>query len=249
MSDEDDAVLQNLTGNNSVISAAMMDDSVSLSQKSEMDPSLDMTWSMELYANVYLAHIQKMYPFLCDDSIRGWMRTCARGQRLEGPHKGFILRLLCAVGAFMCSSFSEDCSHFKEAARLSAEAFDKFYSASMQQEPHIRAQVCLLKLIHAIYGPHPQRIHKALASALRECATILDGESRSQSGHPSTARVDRNDEDADDSNGMKERTWQILLACHQLYEIIACGWDRPEGLPHSLDDKVLKSSIYRYGFD
>ena len=207
------------------------------------DAGLDMTWSVELYANIYLAHVHKMYPFLHEASIRRWMRTCSRGHALEGDHKGFILRILCAIGAYMCSSFGETCPHLKEATSLSQQAFTRFHSGTMKKSPVIRAQVCLLALFHAIYGPRSESIHETLASALTECARVPANTSHDSfaetppsAAAPGDQSVMGQQEDTADYEDLRRN---IIFSCHQVNEIIACGWDRSqEDVLRSFDDEV-----------
>lgn len=211
------------------------------------DAGLEITWSIELYANIYLAHVHKMYPFLREGSIRSWMRTCARGHTLDGDHKGFILRLLCAIGAFMCSSFADGCPHLKEATSLSQEAFGRFHAGAMRRGRAIRSQVCLLALFHAIYGPQPELIHEASASALAECAQILEWGSQKESRSKGSATMSDAQSapgELEDEDDHDEHTSNIVLACHQVNEILACGWDRSaEDLPQLLDDKVRQHPL------
>lgn len=212
---------------------------------------LQMTWAVELYANIYLAHVHKLYPFLRETDIRSWLRTCARGQPLKGDYKGFILRLLCAIGAFMCSSFAEDCSHLEEAVALTREAFDKFHAGAMREGALVRSQVCLIVLHHAIYGPQPERVHKALAAAMAACAQILEPTNRDVTQRPFRISSEgqplpqMGSEDDDTTEDVKN----IVLACHQTNEIIACGWDTPpESLSPSLDSKVSPfHGLYSFG--
>lgn len=235
----DDGVASGMLSSNEPVAAVATD----IGPVPDMaDASLDITWGIEVYANVYLAHVHKLYPFLHEESIRTWMRTCSRGQVLEGNEKGFILRILCSIGAFMCSSFAEDCPHLREATWITHEALNQFQSGAMQVGPVVRSQVCILRLLHAIYGPSPEPIHEALASALAECAQLVERQGSSQElRSPSDLSASENREDPD------EHIKRIVLAAHQLNEIIASGWDQQgEDRSRLLGDRVsVLSSFWR----
>ena len=183
---------------------------------------------MDHYASTYFHHVQPQWSFLDD---RAWAITFAAWKKdpsSPNPAHRFIIQLVLAVGALMCSSFRADCPHLLHAFRAHDGAVRR-YLGRITQHPSalLRTQASLLLILYAFHSPSSASIPSDLLLVLMSCTNLMN---QAEGSDPESKELGKSFE--------RVRRHAIMSSAI-INELVSSAWTYPQTFVFEfLDDSV-----------
>lgn len=188
-------------------------------------------WQEEVYANLYFSITHWVWPFLDSGAWKTWRQEWNSDSEAD-QWKGFLVKMVLAIGALSCNVLQPSQGHSAHAADLYTAAM-AYYPYVMGHESSIlQIQASILMVLYALQCPSAEEISTAVSSIVPFCtATVADMRKHAAAG---------NGVDLGLAGGEGEiLTETLFITCFMLNEIVVSGWDRPVSASYrAIDDDV-----------
>ncbi len=195
--------------------------------------------SIGQYANLYFRYIQPQWPFLNERAWRDlfglWKQESIYGQLKA--HQQFMLRMVIAIGAVLCSYSQLDGVHFSHASKIHEGVIQNHFGYVLAHPSALaKTQSALLLLVYYLHGPSPSSIYNTLNLMLMQCSILMTEHERNEAlGARPRGYVYAEQQ-------MRRHT---IMSCHIINEVISSAWTYPESPTHNfLDEKVRRNNSF-----
>ncbi|PLN80665.1 hypothetical protein BDW42DRAFT_201207 [Aspergillus taichungensis] len=188
-------------------------------------------WQEEVYANLYFSITHWVWPFLDSGAWRTWRQEWNSDSEAD-QWKGFLVKMVLAIGALSCNVLQPSQGHSAHAADLYTAAMAYYPYVMGHESAILQIQASILMVLYALQCPSAEEISTAVSSIVPFCtATVADLRKHAASG---------NGDDQGHAGGPGEvLTETLFITCFMLNEIVVSGWDRPVSASYrAIDDDV-----------
>ena len=188
-------------------------------------------WQEEVYANLYFSITHWVWPFLDSGAWRTWRQEWDSDSEAD-QWKGFLVKMVLAIGALSCNVLQPSQDHSAHAADLYTAAMAYYPYVMGHESAILQIQASILMILYALQCPSAEEISTAVSSIVPFCtATVADMRKHAASG---------NGGDLGRAGGPGEiLTETLFITCFMLNEIVVSGWDRPVSASYrAIDDDV-----------
>ncbi|PKY07614.1 hypothetical protein P168DRAFT_302507, partial [Aspergillus campestris IBT 28561] len=188
-------------------------------------------WQEEVYANLYFSITHWVWPFLDSGAWKTWRQEWNSDSEAD-QWKGFLVKMVLAIGALSCNVLQPSQGHSAHAADLYTAAMAYYPYVMGHESAILQIQASILMVLYALQCPSAEEISTAVSSIVPFCtATVADMRKHAASG---------NGDDLGRAGSPGEiLTETLFITCFMLNEIVVSGWDRPVSASYrAIDDDV-----------